>query len=123
MAWIFRRSINLGPLRINCSKKGVGLSAGGRGFRVGRDAQGREYSQVSIPGTGIYNRQYYKGGATGQHQTLNPVLTSPATIKSPPSLTPQLKQNKAQVSPSAKYFLLLAGIGGFLWILLRFVLS
>lgn len=60
MGWSFRRSINFGPVRLNLSKSGVGYSIGGRGFRVGKDAKDRRYSQVSVPGTGIYNRSYEK---------------------------------------------------------------
>jgi len=58
MSWSFRRSIRLGPLRFNLSKSGVGTSVGVRGFRVGKNAKGRDYSQISIPGTGIYRRDY-----------------------------------------------------------------
>jgi hypothetical protein len=58
MGWSFRRSVNLGPLRINLSKSGVGYSVGTRGFRVGQDARGRRYQAVSIPKTGIYRRDY-----------------------------------------------------------------
>lgn len=58
MAWRFRRSLKLGPLRLNFSKSGVGTSIGVRGFRVGTDAKGRSYTAASIPGTGLYNRQY-----------------------------------------------------------------
>lgn len=58
MGWGFRKSINFGPLRINASKSGLGYSIGGRGFRVGRDARGRQYRSFSIPGTGIFNRTY-----------------------------------------------------------------
>jgi len=59
MAWRFRRSLKLGPIRLNLSKSGVDYSAGVRGFRVGKDAKGRSYTAASIPGTGIYNRQYW----------------------------------------------------------------
>ncbi len=58
MGWRFRRSIRLGPLRFNLSKSGVGASVGVPGFRVGKDAKGRDYQQISIPGTGIYRRDY-----------------------------------------------------------------
>jgi len=54
MGWSYRRAINLGPFRVNLSKNGVGYSIGGGGFRTGVNAQGRRYSRVSIPGTGIY---------------------------------------------------------------------
>ena len=60
MGWGFWRSINFGPLRINASKSGLGYSIGGRGFRVGRDARGRKYTSLSVPGTGIFNRTYSK---------------------------------------------------------------
>jgi len=58
MAWRFRKSIKLGPLKLNLSKSGVGYSIGGCGFRVGKDAKGRSYTATSIPGTGIYQRKY-----------------------------------------------------------------
>jgi hypothetical protein len=58
MGWRFRRSLKLGPIRLNFSKSGIGYSAGVRGFRVGQDAKGRTYTAASIPGTGLYNRQY-----------------------------------------------------------------
>jgi len=59
MAWRFRRSLKLGPLKLNFSKSGIGYSAGVRGFRVGTDAKGRTYTAASIPGSGLYNRAYY----------------------------------------------------------------
>lgn len=60
MAWNFRRSIKLGPVRVNLSRSGVGASIGVKGYRKGIDANGREYTHTSIPGTGIYNRSYNK---------------------------------------------------------------
>lgn len=62
MAWRYRKSIRLPlGLRVNLSRRGVGLSEGVRGFRVGRDARGKVYSQTSIPGTGFYRRDYAAG--------------------------------------------------------------
>jgi Protein of unknown function (DUF4236) len=60
--WRFRRSIR-GPLGIrwNFSRRGVGISAGVRGLRIGRDARGRNYTAASVPGTGIYRRDYAPG--------------------------------------------------------------
>ena len=49
----FRKSINIGPLRLNFSKSGVGMSVGVKGFRVGRSAKGKTTATVSLPGTGI----------------------------------------------------------------------
>jgi len=53
MAWSYRKSVGLGPLRINVSRAGIGYSVGGGGFRMGVDSRGRSYKAVSIPGTGM----------------------------------------------------------------------
>ena len=60
MGWNLRRSKKLGLFRVNLSKSGLGFSVGVRGFRVGRDAHGRAYTATSIPGTGIYRKDYLK---------------------------------------------------------------
>jgi hypothetical protein len=65
MGWYFRRSLGIGPFRVNLSKSGVGWSVGGRGFRVGRDARGRPTKHASIPGTGIGHRTVGRRGARG----------------------------------------------------------
>ena len=49
----FRKSINIGPLRINFSKSGVGFSLGVKGFRVSRSAKGKMSATASLPGTGL----------------------------------------------------------------------
>ncbi|NEZ47808.1 DUF4236 domain-containing protein [Clostridium niameyense] len=49
----FRKSIKLGPLRINFSKKGVGYSVGCKGYRVTKRVDGKVQRTVSVPGTGI----------------------------------------------------------------------
>lgn len=59
MGWSFRKSVSVGPFRINLSKSGVGYSLGGGGFRTGVNARGRRYSSFSIPGTGM---RYATGG-------------------------------------------------------------
>lgn len=60
MGWSFRKSVNLGPFRVNMSRSGLGYSVGAGGFRTGVRANGRRYSSVSIPGTGI---RYTSGGS------------------------------------------------------------
>jgi Protein of unknown function (DUF4236) len=59
MGWQFRKSVNLGPFRVNLSKSGIGYSVGGAGFRTGVSAGGRKYSSIGIPGTGL---RYVKSG-------------------------------------------------------------
>ena len=60
MGFYYRKSVNLGPFRVNLSKSGLGYSVGGRGFRVGTTPRGKKYTSFSIPGTGV---GYRKSGA------------------------------------------------------------
>ena len=55
----FRKSIKMGPVRVNFSKSGVGYSVGGPGFRATKKAGGGYRTTASIPGTGIsYVKDY-----------------------------------------------------------------
>ncbi|GEA16296.1 hypothetical protein E308F_25400 [Moorella sp. E308F] len=59
MGWRFRKSIRIAKgVRLNLSKRGVGLSVGGKGFRVGIGPRGA-YTSTSIPGTGLYSINYF----------------------------------------------------------------
>ena len=53
MGFYYRKSVGLGPFRVNVSKSGIGYSVGGPGCRTGISARGRRYSTFSIPGTGV----------------------------------------------------------------------
>lgn len=61
MGFYYRKSVSLGPFRVNVSKAGVGYSVGGRGFRTGVSAKGRRYSTFSLPGTGVGYRADHPG--------------------------------------------------------------
>lgn len=55
----FRKSVKMGPVRVNFSKSGVGYSIGGKGFRATKKAGGGYRTTASIPGTGIsYVKDY-----------------------------------------------------------------
>jgi hypothetical protein len=58
MGFHFRRSVGVGPFRLNLSKSGVGWSVGGRGFRTGVSSRGRRYTTFGLPGTGLGYRSY-----------------------------------------------------------------
>lgn len=61
MGFRVRKSWNLGPLRINLSKSGIGYSVGAKGFRVTKKARGGYRTTASIPGTGLsYVKDYGK---------------------------------------------------------------
>lgn len=54
MALRMRKSINLGGgVRMNVSKKSVGLSAGTRGARYSVNTSGRRTRTIGVPGTGV----------------------------------------------------------------------
>lgn len=57
MGFFYRKSLRLGPFRVNLSGSGIGYSVGGGGFRVGTSARGRRYTTFSVPGTGIGYRK------------------------------------------------------------------
>ena len=67
MGFRFRKSVNLGPLRINLSKSGVGYSVGTKGFRVTKRADGGVQSTASIPGTGISYTQTHSSKRSVKH--------------------------------------------------------
>ncbi len=60
MGWSYRKSVGLGPFRINLSKSGIGYSVGAGGFRTGVNARGRSYKSFSIRGTGL---RYYSSSS------------------------------------------------------------
>jgi hypothetical protein len=68
MGWKFRKSIKLGLFRVNLSRSGIGYSVGVRGMRYGKDAKGRKYRALSIPGTGIFRRDYFPSNPSPRPQ-------------------------------------------------------
>ena len=120
MGWSFRRSIRIGPLRFNLSKSGIGASAGIPGLSAGKDAKGRNYSQVSIPGTGIYRRDYYK-----TKPTVTPAPTSPSPTLTVPYQSPV--SNPTNSSPpmtqGTKYIAFLSALAALLWIVMRLLVK
>lgn len=61
MGFFYRKSVKVGPFRVNVSHRGVGLSTGTPGLRVGVNGRGRTYTQVSVPSTGFGYRSTGKG--------------------------------------------------------------
>lgn len=61
MGLYFRKSINLGGgIKLNLSKRGVGISGGIKGARISTGPSGT-YMNLSIPGTGVYYRKRLSG--------------------------------------------------------------
>jgi len=116
MGWNFRKSISIGPFRINLSKSGIGYSAGFKGFRVGKDAKGQTYTQTTIPGTGIYRKDYYSN-STSINSIPNVINNQiqKVTIQSNNIPQPKLLGNW--------YFRLLLAIAAAVWVIVIIVKS
>jgi hypothetical protein len=87
MGWYFRKSVGLGPLRLNLSKSGIGYSVGVRGARIGSGPRG---NYVRLGRGGVYYQKYFS--PTSSHavpppavntiqvaQTDQPILTASAS--------------------------------------------
>lgn len=78
MGWFLRKSIRLGPLRLNLSKRGVGGSVGVTGLRTGVDASGKPY--VAGGRGGIYFRERIPTGDTAPLRQEPPPQGGSATV-------------------------------------------
>lgn len=87
MGWRFRKSIRLGKgVRLNLSKSGVGMSVGGKGFRVGVNKKGI-YTSTSIPGTGLYRMDYLHKNKKRKNSEASTLLTKASDpLPTPPEL-------------------------------------
>ncbi|MCH5294024.1 MAG: DUF4236 domain-containing protein [Treponema sp.] len=60
MGFRFRKSMKIGPVRLNVSKSGLGVSTGVKGARIGVNSKGKVYGSVGVKGM-TYRKQF--GGA------------------------------------------------------------
>ncbi|MDP9845846.1 DUF4236 domain-containing protein [Streptosporangium lutulentum] len=66
MGWGYRKSIRLGPFRIDLSPRGVGQSFGNRRFHFARTPDGRKYVTVNLPG-GFHVSKLIGGSSRRRH--------------------------------------------------------
>ncbi|MGY6557964.1 MAG: DUF4236 domain-containing protein [Nitritalea sp.] len=78
MGFFLRKSVGVGPLRLNFSKSGIGISGGVKGARLGVNSQGRPY--VHAGRHGIYYRQFLdsKGKRGRAAQSAAPATAAPS---------------------------------------------
>ncbi|GAA5082609.1 hypothetical protein HNP84_001899 [Thermocatellispora tengchongensis] len=50
MGWHYRKSIKVGPFRVDLSRHGIGHSIGGRRFHISTTPDGRRHVTVRLPG-------------------------------------------------------------------------
>lgn len=88
MGFRYRKSIQIVPgVRMNISKSGVGYSAGGKGYRVTKHANGRVSRTVSVPGTGLSHNKTLSSGRRSPTPATQPVPPPPRPPK-PGMLSP-----------------------------------
>ncbi len=76
MSAYFRKSFKVAPgVHINLSKRGTGVSFGGRGAHVSFSPTGRVTKTLSIPGTGIYYRDVDTLNSKSKKSTATPHQT------------------------------------------------
>jgi hypothetical protein len=67
MGFYLRKSFRMGPMRLNLSKSGLGLSGGLTGARLGINSQGRTY--VHGGRRGLYYPKHLSGKGNTRRQT------------------------------------------------------
>src|SRR3954468_15999052 len=79
MGWQLRKSFKIAPgVRLNMSKRGLGVSAGPRGTKVSLGGDGKVRRTISIPGTGISHRSIVGGRRQAPAGRTNPVQQADA---------------------------------------------
>lgn len=122
MGWFFRRSIKFGPVRLNFSKSGIGVSAGVRGARVSTGPRG---THLNIGRGGLYYRQKLGGGIPqssygSRSQHANPTGTRPGlpnSIASQLTAYPQFPKHGLPRIFHTVGFLLIIPVAVSLWFL------
>lgn len=68
----FRKSFGVGPFRATLSKSGISFSAGVKGARITKKANGNVSTSFGVPGTGIYHYKEYPNVGKQPRQTTQP---------------------------------------------------
>jgi uncharacterized protein DUF4236/double zinc ribbon protein len=102
MGWWLRKSVKMGPLRINFSKRGIGMSAGVKGLRVGTGPRG---PYIAGGRGGLYFREPLgrrRSSSRGGGQTTQvPLMVTTALPQQPlpPGYTPQMSPGQPGTYP------------------------
>ncbi|HEV7130115.1 MAG TPA: DUF4236 domain-containing protein [Ktedonobacterales bacterium] len=122
MGWYLRKSVRVGPVRFNLSKRGVGVSTGVKGLRVGAGPNG---PYVAGGRGGLYFRQRLGGrprsGGSSAHRAPMP-QTAFGAASDPSPATSSAQQTGEQIFTPHVYrgWVLLALVGAFVlsWIMI-----
>jgi hypothetical protein len=85
MGFSYRKSVKMGPFRMTASKSGISYSAGIKGARVTRRADGKVQRTLSAPGTGLRHTTTYGNKRRAARSSTPPArrqaTASPRTVR------------------------------------------
>lgn len=96
----YRKTVKMGPFRMTASKSGISYSAGVKGARVTRRANGRVQTTLSVPGTGLRHTTTSGRGRRRARPSARPAAR-PATVTARPvKLSGRRSSAAPQVPPA-----------------------
>ena len=105
MGFRYRKSIKIAPgVKLNLSKKSVGVSVGTKGARMSISSTGRVTRTLSIPGTGISHVTTENINKKGKAKQPSAKQGTPVS----PALPPEQRYTKKQLKTFSILFMLLA---------------
>ena len=96
MGFSYRKSVKMGPFRVTASKSGISYSAGVKGVRVTKRANGKVQTTLSAPGTGI---RYTTTSGTKGKAKRSAATPPPAAKRSVPA--PKAASHPSPSAPKA----------------------
>lgn len=103
----FRKSVKIAPgVRLNISKKSVGISAGVKGYRKSINSSGRVTTSIGVPGTGVSyvktENLKSKKKKTVSSRVSSTAAAASSSASSPAAAPAPAKVHKAAVQPKEK---------------------
>lgn len=99
----FRKSVKIAPgVRLNISKKSVGISAGVKGYRKSINSSGRVTTSIGVPGTGVSYVKTENLKSKKKKAVSSRVSSTAAAASSSASSPAPAKVQKAAAQPKEK---------------------
>lgn len=103
----FRKSVKIAPgVRLNISKKSVGISAGVKGYRKSINSSGRVTTSIGVPGTGVSyvktENLKSKKKKTVSSRVSSTAAAASSSASSPAAAPAPVKVQKAAAQPKEK---------------------
>ena len=101
----FRKSVKIAPgVRLNISKKSVGISAGIKGYRKSINSSGRVTTSIGVPGTGVsyVKTENLKSKKTVSSRVSSTAAAASSSASSPAAAPAPAKVQKAAAQPKEK---------------------